>query len=124
MNARSGPIGAAPRAAIAWLAVVAAFVAPAAWAADASGERARIAGERAQAQARFIADERACQARFGVSACIERARIARRETLEQLEAQGRVLDEAERKRRASDRLQRIREKVDASSERAASAPRR
>jgi hypothetical protein len=86
-------------------------------AADGSrGERDRIARERAEVRARYAERAAECREQFVVTACIERARAERRESLDHLDAQQRVLDDAERKRRAGERLKRIRGKVDKASD--------
>jgi hypothetical protein len=76
------------------------------------GERERIARERAAAQARFEEQQRVCQSRFVVTACIDRARAERREALDHLTEQERVLDEARRKHRAAQRAAEIRARVE------------
>ena len=83
-------------------------------AADDSGrhERERIARERAAASARYAEQERECHRRFVVTNCIEAAQVERRETMEHLRAQQRVLDEADRKRRAAERMQAIRDRIE------------
>ena len=67
-------------------------------------ERARIGAERAQAEARFSAQEAACYKHFGVNDCLKAARTERRELLSGLRRQELSLNEAERKRKSAGRL--------------------
>ena len=86
----------------------------AAMADDAASERAerdRIRLERAQAEAAFNARETECRRRFVVTPCLDAARRARREAMEGLRQQEAVLDEAQRKQRAAQRIEDIRNKV-------------
>lgn len=82
-----------------------------AWAAEPTpsfdAERQRIAAERQAAQARFVASERACQDRFAVTACVDRARKEQREALTALRHQQTALDERQRRERAAERLRGI-----------------
>lgn len=87
---------------------------PAAFALDAETERterARIASERERVQATFDERERACRERFVVTSCLEDARRERRQSLEGLRHQQAILDEAQRKQRAAQRMDDIRAKV-------------
>jgi colicin import membrane protein len=94
--------------------------------ADEAGERQRIARERAQAGAVFEQRHRECEQRFAVTTCVEQARSEHRQTLLRLRGQESVLDEAQRKQRAAQRMAAIREKVSAEEarEQAPRAPRR
>lgn len=94
--------------------------------ADEAGERQRIARERAQAVALFEQRQRECEQRFAVTSCVEQARSEHRQTLLRLRGQESVLDEAQRKQRAAQRMAAIREKVsaEAAREQAPVAPRR
>ncbi|MEP7058828.1 MAG: hypothetical protein ABI809_13765, partial [Caldimonas sp.] len=69
--------------------------------------RERIADERAAAQARFSARQRACLERFVVTSCVEDAQRERRETLSRLRHEQNLLDEIERKTRAAERRESI-----------------
>lgn len=89
--------------------------------ADAS-ERRRIARERAEAEARGRAAEAACAREFAVSACLRQARSERRTTLRQLDRQQALLEEAQRKQRAAQRLARIRERQEAAAREPARPP--
>ncbi len=76
-------------------------------------ERARIAAERQAAESAYAERVRECQGRFAVTPCIEEARAARREKLIALRRQQALLDEAQRKQRAAERMAAIRDKVSA-----------
>ena len=91
---------------------------------DSEGERRRIQAERAREEAQFEKDQAACYARFAVTDCIGQARLRRRAALDQLRRQEIVLNDAERKRKALEQLQRIEEKSSAQrdAEEAARAP--
>jgi colicin import membrane protein len=89
-------------------------VLPGAFALDAQGERAereRITAERARVEATFDDRQRACRERFVVTSCLEDARRDRRQALESLRQQQVILDEAQRKQRAAQRMDDIRAKV-------------
>jgi colicin import membrane protein len=74
-------------------------------------ERERIQAERAQVEAAYASRERECRGRFIVTACIEDAQRERRQALERLRGQQEVLDEAQRKQRAAQRMEQIRNKL-------------
>jgi colicin import membrane protein len=102
-----------------WPGLIAAFllaasaVAPAG-AMDAASERAerdRLKVERDHAEAAYVTRERECREKFIVTSCIEQARRDRRQALERLRLQQEVLDEAQRKQRAAQRVDDIRNKV-------------
>ena len=80
---------------------------------DSRAERDRIAREREEVKLRYAEREGECRQRFVVTACVDAARTERREALDHLDEQQRVLDEAQRKRRAAERMERIRGKIDA-----------
>jgi colicin import membrane protein len=86
---------------------------------DATQERRRIAAERQEAERRFEAARRECETRFAVSSCVEQARSERRRTLELLADRQAALDDAQRRQRAAERMQSIREKARQADERAA-----
>ena len=90
---------------------------------EAQAERARIAAERSQAEARFAAQEVACYQKFAVNDCLNAAKSQRRERLSDLRRQDLTLNEAERKRRASDRVRSIDERNSAQSQQEAAAQR-
>jgi colicin import membrane protein len=81
-------------------------------------ERARIATERARADQRFAADEIACQKRFAVTDCVEKARTAQRAVHNELRRQELVLNDTERRRRTDAQQRRLQDKQ---NERAADA---
>ncbi|MDO8249143.1 MAG: hypothetical protein Q7T78_05410 [Rhodoferax sp.] len=80
---------------------------------DSEGERSRIQAERAREAARYQSEEAACYARFAVADCLRKARVQRREVLDKLRQQELVLNDAERKRKALEQLERIKEKSSA-----------
>ena len=108
----------ARRLAIGWLACVPIC----ACAAPAASERERIADERAAATATFVAQQRACQAQFAVTACVEAARQAQTATLTRLHRQQMQLDDAKRREAAAGRAQAIRSKVEAKEARRRDTP--
>ncbi|HEX2547523.1 MAG TPA: hypothetical protein VHL79_21750 [Ramlibacter sp.] len=79
-----------------------AAVAPA-WAqvADDSVERARIGAERKAADDKFAEAKRACNAKFAVTDCVNKATREHNAVVSELRRQERVLNEAERKQRAA-----------------------
>lgn len=87
---------------------------------DSARERQRIAAEKQEVERRFEAARRECETRFAVSSCVEQARSERRRALEQLAGQQAVLDDAQRRARAAERMRSIREKARQADERAAS----
>jgi hypothetical protein len=76
-------------------------------------ERQRIAAERAEVEKAFAAREAECRERFVVTSCLDAARRDRRDAMERLHQQQIVLDEAQRKQRAAERIEEIRSKVSA-----------
>jgi len=73
-------------------------------------ERERIKAERATIDARFAAQEKACRARFAVTDCVQQAQRERNAAVAELRRQERVLNDAERKRRAAERQQELDER--------------
>lgn len=99
--------------------VAACVAAPLAQALDAAAERAerdRIKTEQDRVEVVFVARERECRQRFVVTPCLDQARRDRRESLERLRQQQEVLDEAQRKKRAAQRIDEIRTKVSGEEE--------
>ena len=86
--------------AVALLAPAAASVAPD----EAAAHLERIARERALVEREAQAAQAACAPQFAVTACVDRVKAERRQRLLQLDRERAVLDEAQRKRRAADRL--------------------
>jgi colicin import membrane protein len=72
-----------------------------------AAERQRIAAARSSVEARFAAEEAACRQRFIVTPCVDDVRVRKREALDGLRYQELRLDDAERRRRAAERLQAI-----------------
>jgi len=95
------------------LAALASAAAPSLATTDAAAERERIARERAEVQAALSKQEAACQERFVVTPCVEAARKAEREALARLRRQEVLLDEQQRKQRAAERAQAIRNSISA-----------
>ncbi|MEY4267624.1 MAG: hypothetical protein RIS90_2159 [Pseudomonadota bacterium] len=78
---------------------------------DVQAERSRIQAERARETARYEQQERACYARFAVNDCLAANRAQRRGVLDDLRRQTLALDSAERKNKALDQVERIRDKT-------------
>ncbi|MFT3955628.1 MAG: hypothetical protein QM722_14945 [Piscinibacter sp.] len=89
--------------------------------ADEAAERERISRERAEATARHERQRRECEQRFAVTACVDEARAEHRQTMMRLRRQEALLDEAQRKQRAAQRLAAIEQK--GREERGVAAPR-
>ncbi|UUX97012.1 hypothetical protein [Aquabacterium sp. J223] len=91
------------------LVLTTALIAPhAAAAADEEAQaRRQIDEQRAAIEQRHRARELECRQRFAVTACLEAAGAERRQALQPLQQQRALLDDAERKRRAARRLERI-----------------
>lgn len=103
-------------------AVLLALVAAApAWAqgADHDAERARITAERQAADDKFAQAKRACNAKFAVTDCVNRATREYNAVVAELRRQERVLNEAERKRRAAQAQREIDERNSAERRREA-----
>ncbi|WBY01858.1 hypothetical protein PE066_20820 [Ramlibacter tataouinensis] len=81
--------------------------------ADEAAERARIATERSRIEGDFERDQRACYGKFAVNDCLAEARSRRRDALAPLRAQEITLEDAERKRRAAERMKDLDERRDA-----------
>lgn len=91
--------------------------------AAADAERARLRAERAALDARFAEAKRACNARFAVTDCVEEAAREHSTARAEVRRQERVLNEAERRRRAAERL-RAQEERNAPEAQKAAAERR
>lgn len=72
-----------------------------------AGERARIATERAAIEGEFKTSEKACYKTFAVNDCLNDARSRRRDALGHLRRQELAINDAERKRRAAERVREI-----------------
>jgi colicin import membrane protein len=68
-----------------------------------AAQRARIAGERKDAEAAFAARQKQCYLKFAVNDCVRAAKSQRREKLADLRRQEISLNDAERKRKAAER---------------------
>ena len=73
-------------------------------------EQARIAAERTRLEAGFKAEEAACYRRFQVNACLEEIRPRRAEVMAELRRQEISINDAERKAKGADQIQKIEEK--------------
>jgi colicin import membrane protein len=71
---------------------------------DDAAERRRIEAERTAVEARFAERRRECNAKFAVNDCVELAARDKNAALADLRRQERVLNDADRKRRAAERL--------------------
>lgn len=67
-------------------------------------ERARIATERAAVDARFAERKKECNAVFAVTDCVDKATRQRNAAMADLRRQERVLNDAERREKAAERL--------------------
>lgn len=90
---------------------------------EVKAERARIADERGRVEARFAVEEKACYAKFGVNDCLQEARTRRREVLADLRRQEVSLNDADRRRRAAERLSEIEQRSSAAKQEQAAAQR-
>lgn len=72
-----------------------------------AAERQRLLVAHGEIEARYQRGMRECEHRFSVTNCQERARLERREALAPIEARLAAIDEAQRVRRAQERLDRI-----------------
>jgi len=84
-----------------------------------SAERARIAGERKKAESEFLAQEKACYAKFAVNDCLAKARVQRRTALADLKRQEVALSDAQRRRRAADHVRELDERTSQEKQREA-----
>lgn len=73
-------------------------------------ERMRIALDRAREQALYAQQRTACYARFAVNDCLSDARVRLRIVLDELRRQEVALNDADRKRKALQQLERINQK--------------
>lgn len=81
--------------------------------ADPDRVRSHIQMERSEAEARYQMQESACYALFSVSDCIRLARVGRREILDKLRQEERVLNDGERQRKALAQIRQLQEKSSA-----------
>ena len=73
-------------------------------------ERSKIAAERARLEAGFQAEEAACKSRFAVNACLQEIRPRRNEAMAELRRQDLLINEADRKARGADQIQKTEDK--------------
>jgi len=85
---------------------------------DEGAERQRIQTERAAAEQRFVEAQKACRSKFAVNDCVAEARRVHSATVSELKRQERVLNDADRKRRAAERQKEIDERHSAAQEQA------
>lgn len=103
-----------------WAAGAAAQVAPAT---DAVAvERARIGSERERIAHQFALEERACHQRFAVNDCLNRNLVWKRAALAELRRQEIAVNDAERQRRARERLDSLEDKQQSRDADAAARP--
>jgi colicin import membrane protein len=80
-------------------------------------ERARLKSERASVEAAFKAEEKACYGKFAVTDCLNAAKTRRRVALADLQRQEISLNDAERRRKAAQRVRTTEERAAAERER-------
>ena len=73
-------------------------------------ERSKIAAERARLEAGFQSEEAACKSRFAVNACLQEIRPRRNAAMADLRRQDLLINEAERKARGADQIQKTEDK--------------
>jgi hypothetical protein len=73
-------------------------------------ERSKVAAERARLEAGFQAEEAACKSRFAVNACLQEIRTRRNAAMADLRRQDLLINEADRKARAADQIQKTEDK--------------
>lgn len=78
---------------------------------DSGAELGRLQAQRAREEARYEKEEAACYARFAVTDCLREVRARRRETLALLRQQEVALNDAQRRQKALEQLERIRDKT-------------
>ncbi|HVO07007.1 MAG TPA: hypothetical protein VMT83_09505 [Burkholderiaceae bacterium] len=80
---------------------------------DAVSDKARreqLDAQRSAAEARYERAVRECERGFVVTSCVDKAKAERRATLDRISREQMAIDDAQRKRRADERRQRIAEK--------------
>lgn len=78
---------------------------------EAAATRERISSARSVAEVEFAAQEKACYQRFAVNDCLHAARAKRRAALADLRREEIALDDADRQRRAAERLHTLEERA-------------
>ena len=89
---------------------------------DIEGERRRIQAQRLQEAERHTLQEAACYARFAVSDCLSANRAQHRRVLDQLKKQESAIHDQERKQKAFEQIQRVRDKATANDSAPAALP--
>ena len=89
---------------------------------DLEGERRRIQAERMTESERHTRQEVTCYGRFAVTDCLLANRALRREVLDRLHKQESAIQAQERKEKAFEQLQRVRDKAGAKDGVPAAAP--
>ena len=74
-------------------------------------QRARIAAERSKLTAQFDEQEAACYRKFAVNSCLAPLKVKRREAMADLRRQDVILNDAERRRKGAEQLQKAEEKA-------------
>lgn len=83
---------------------------------EVAAEHARITAERQQIEKRFAAEETACFQKFAVNDCRDASRARRRVEMADLRRQEISLNDAERKRKGAEQLQRMEQSAAAKDE--------
>lgn len=86
-----------------------------------AAERARIRAQRAAAESLFQAEEKACYAKFAVNDCLQAAKAKRRAVVADLRRQEILLNDAQRRRKAAERLREAEQRASAQSQKPARA---
>jgi len=108
---------------LAALSLVLAAAAVHAQAPDEAAERARIRQERETAETRLKEAEKVCRTKFAVNDCVAEARRERNATVTELKRQERILNDAERTRKAAERQKEIDERSSPEKQREAAEKR-
>jgi len=90
---------------------------------DEAAERARIGKEREAAEAKYKDAQRTCRAKFAVNDCLDNARREHLKVVGELKRQERVLNDADRKKRAAEAQRQIDEKNSPEAQQAAAEKR-
>lgn len=78
---------------------------------EVAAARERISSGRNAAEAEYAVREKACYQRFAVNDCVQAARTERRATLAELRREEITLNDAERRRKAAERLRSLQERA-------------
>ena len=77
---------------------------------DIVDQRSRIQADRTREEGKYQTQELACYAKFAVNDCLREVRVRRREALDKLRRQDIAINDAERKRKSLEQIERINEK--------------